>query len=109
MDNLVATGAGLGLRALIDSVAPGTTQATALVGLWEGVVLNHFMGKFPASGGHFIALAFRLFVDFLYMESVTKITIIILWTGLGMLLADVATQMCSDRRFRRLWKRITRA
>lgn len=108
MDNLVATGAGLGLRALIDSVAHGTTQATALVGLWEGVVLNHFMGKFPTSVDHFLALAFRLFVDFLYMESFTRIAIIILWTGLGMLLADVATQMSSDRRFRRLWKRLTR-
>ncbi|KAI0687902.1 hypothetical protein BC835DRAFT_372336 [Cytidiella melzeri] len=108
MDNLVAIGAGLGLRALIDAVAHETVQATALVGLWEGVVLNHFMGKFPSSIDPYLAFGLRQFVDFLFTQSLMRTMIVMLWTGLGMLLADVAVQMSADRRFRRLWRRITR-
>ncbi|KAI0339844.1 hypothetical protein BDW22DRAFT_1360862 [Trametopsis cervina] len=109
MDSLIATGAGLGLRALINAVAHQTVQATALVGLWEGVVLNHFMGKLPYSTDPYLAFGFRLFLDFLFTESFMRVAIIVLWTGLGMLLADVAVQVSLDRRFRRLWRRITRS
>lgn len=109
MDSLIAIGAGLGLRALIDSVAHQTVQATALVGLWEGIVLNHFLGKFPSSLDPYLAFAFRLFVDFFFTESLTRMTIIVLWTVLGMLLADVAIQMSLDSRFRRLGRRVKRA
>ncbi|KAI0755899.1 hypothetical protein BC629DRAFT_1553274 [Irpex lacteus] len=109
MDNLVAIGAGLGLRALVDAIAHETIQATALVGLWEGVVLNHFLGKFPSSIDPYLGLGFRLFIDFLFTTSLTRMLIVLLWTGLGMLLADVAVQLSSDRRFRRLWRRITRS
>ncbi|KAI0085101.1 hypothetical protein BDY19DRAFT_968075 [Irpex rosettiformis] len=109
MDNIVAIGAGLGLRALIDAVAHETMQANALVGLWEGVVLNHFLGKSPSSIDPYIGLGLRLFIDFLFTTSVTRLLIVLLWTGLGMLLADVAVQLSSDRRFRRLWRRSTRS
>ena len=48
MDNFVAIGAGLGLRALIDAVAHQTLQATALGRLQKGVFLNHpTMGEYP--------------------------------------------------------------
>lgn len=105
MDNLIAIGVGLGLRALIDSVAQPTYIASALVGLWEGVVLNHFIAKFPSSIDPYLALGFRLFVDYLFTESVTRELITVLWTGLGMLLADVGLQLSSDYRFRQLWRR----
>ncbi|PSR78751.1 hypothetical protein PHLCEN_2v7286 [Hermanssonia centrifuga] len=105
MENLIAIGVGLGLRALLDAVAHDSYRASALVGIWEGVVLNHFLAKFPSSVDPYIAFAFRLFVDYLFTESLSRIIIIVLWTGLGGLLADVAVQLSGDRRFRRLWRR----
>lgn len=105
MENLAAIGFGLGLRALIDSVANRGYIASALVGLWEGVVLNHFLTKFPSSIDPYLAFGFRLFVDFLFTESASRELITLLWAGLGMLLADVGSQVSTDYRFRRLWRR----
>ena len=108
MDNIVAIGAGLGLRALIDAVAHQSVQANALVGLWEGVVLSHFLGKSPSSIDPYIGLGLRLFIDFIFTTNPIRLLVVILFTGLGMLLADVAVQVSSDRRFRKEWKRLTR-
>ncbi|KAJ3538305.1 hypothetical protein NM688_g6540 [Phlebia brevispora] len=108
MDNLVAVGIGLGMRALIDSLAGESYSTSAIVGIWEGVVLNHFLAKYPTSIDPYLAYAFRLFIDFLFAKSMTRIVIILLWTFLGMLLADVAIQMSEDRRFRRLGRHVTR-
>lgn len=104
MESLAAIGVGLGLRALIDTVAHRSYVASALVGLWEGVMLNHFLTKFPSSMDPYLALGFRLFVDFLFTESISRELITLLWTGLGMLLADVGLQLSSDYRFRKLWR-----
>ncbi|GJE97746.1 hypothetical protein PsYK624_139670 [Phanerochaete sordida] len=105
MENIAAIGAGLGLRVLIDTVAGRTYTASVLIGLWEGIVLNHFLAKFPSSAEPILALGFRLFVDFLFTESLARLMIILLWTGLGMLLADVSVQLSADYRFRRLWRK----
>ncbi|KAI0693215.1 hypothetical protein BC835DRAFT_1245805, partial [Cytidiella melzeri] len=83
MDNHVAIGAGLGLRALINAVVHETVQATALIGLWEGVSLNHFMGKSPSSIDPYLAFGLRQFVDFLFTQSLMRTMIVMLWTGLG--------------------------
>lgn len=108
MDSLYSIGIGLGIRAVIDSISHNNYRASALVGLWEGVVLNHFVVKLPSSFDPYLAFGFRLFVDFLFTESLTRMTIIVLWTGLGMLFADVGLAVWADRRFRRLWRRIRR-
>lgn len=108
MDSIYAIGIGLGIRALIDSVSHNNYRAFALVGLWEGVVLNHFVVKLPYSFDPYLAYGFRLFVDFLFTESLTRMTVIVLWTGLGMLLADIFIEVWADRRFRRLWRKTRR-
>ena len=105
MDNLIAVALGLGIRAVIDSVAHESYQASAIVGIWEGVVLNHFLTKFPNSVDPYVAFGFRLFIDYLYTHSMFRQFVILLWTGLGMLLSNVALDMSADRRFRRLWRR----
>lgn len=105
MENIAAIGAGLGLRVLIDTVAGRSYTASALVGLWEGIVLNHFLARYPSSIEPYLALGFRLFVDFLFTESFSRLMITLLWTGLGVLLADVGVQLSTDYRFRRLWRK----
>ncbi|CAL1706692.1 unnamed protein product [Somion occarium] len=108
MDSLLSIGVGLGLRPVIDNVTHNPYRASALIGLWEGVVLNHFLVKFPRSVDPYVAFGFRLFVDFLFTESFLRMTIIVLWTGLGLVFADLGRDLTNDRRFRRLWRRIRR-
>lgn len=96
------------MRAIVDSVAHETYRASVIVGIWEGVVLNHFLAKYPTSVDPYVAFAFRLVVDYIYTQSMSRMVIILLWTGLGMLLSDVAVEMSVDRRIRRFWRRFVR-
>ncbi|KAH9947001.1 hypothetical protein B0H21DRAFT_692839 [Amylocystis lapponica] len=107
MDNIFAIGVGLVLRAVIDNVTHHNFRVNgSLVGLWEGAVLHHFLGKFPSSFDPYVAFGFRLFVDLLFTESLTQTTIVILWTGLGMVLSDVSVDVWADKRIRRVWRRV---
>ena len=106
MDNLYAIGAGLVLRFVVDLASDHNLKiAGSLVGLWEGVVLYHFLGKMPRSFDPYVAYGFRLFVDFLFTESLAKMTIVLLWTGLGVLLSDIAPVVWNDSGLRRLYRR----
>ncbi|KAI0916416.1 hypothetical protein AcW1_008853 [Taiwanofungus camphoratus] len=110
MDNIFAIGVGLVLRAIIDAVTNHNHRVNgSLVGLWEGAVLHHFLAKFPSSFDPYVAFGFRLFIDLLFTESLTRMTIVVLWTAMGMLLTDVGVDMMEDKRFRRLWRRIRRS
>ncbi|CCL98661.1 uncharacterized protein FIBRA_00663 [Fibroporia radiculosa] len=110
MDNIFAIGVGLALRAIIDTVTHHNHRVNgSLVGLWEGAVLHHFLAKFPRSLDPFVAFGFRLFVDLLFTASVTRLAIVVVWTGLGLLLSDLGLELLEDKRFRRLWRRVQRA
>ncbi|TBU45768.1 hypothetical protein BD309DRAFT_955367 [Dichomitus squalens] len=107
MDNLVAIGVGLGLRALIDVVTHHNHRVNgSLVGLWEGAVLRHFITKYPSSLDPYIAYGFRLLVDLLWTNSWMRLIIVVLWTLMGMVLTDVAVDLYADRRFRRLTRAV---
>ncbi|TCD68039.1 hypothetical protein EIP91_011583 [Steccherinum ochraceum] len=106
MDSILAIGVGLGLRALIDSVTDTNITASALVGIWEGVVLNHFLLKHRASFDPYVAFGFRLFVDFMFTESFARMTMTVMWAFLGMVFADLGGDLSKDRRFRRIWRRV---
>jgi len=109
MDNVFAIGVGLALRAVIDTITRHNHRVNgSLVGLWEGAVLHHFLAKFPRSLDPYVAFGFRLFVDLLFTASVTRMAIVLLWTGLGILLSDVGSDIAEDKRFRRLWRRVRR-
>ncbi|KAK7692476.1 hypothetical protein QCA50_004101 [Cerrena zonata] len=108
MDSILSVALGLGLRALINNVTQNPYRASVLIGIWEGVVLNHFLVKHPRSVDPYVAFGFRLFVDFLFTESFLRMTIIVLWTGLGLVFSDLGRDLSKDRRFRRLWRRIRR-
>ncbi|KII92837.1 hypothetical protein PLICRDRAFT_63073, partial [Plicaturopsis crispa FD-325 SS-3] len=84
MDSIYAIGLGLSLRFVIDTLSHHDVRLSgSLVGLWEGVVLYHFVEKMPRSFDPYVGFGVRLFVDFLFTESVAKLTVVMLWTGLG--------------------------
>ncbi|KAE9406102.1 hypothetical protein BT96DRAFT_794404, partial [Gymnopus androsaceus JB14] len=84
MDNIFAIGFGLGLRFVVTLVSHSSVKIIGtLVGLWEGIVLLHFVQKWPKSFDPYIAYAVRMFVDFLITESVPRFLLVLLWTGLG--------------------------
>lgn len=106
MDSLYAIGLGLALRVVVDAVSQHNFKVGGtLVGIWEGIVLYHFLGKMPRSFDPYVAYGFRLFVDFLFTESLPKMAIVILWTGVGVLLSDVAPVLWKDSNLRRLYRR----
>ncbi|KAF9024548.1 hypothetical protein BDZ89DRAFT_897490, partial [Hymenopellis radicata] len=84
MDSILAIGAGLGLRFVVDIVSHHDLKLTGtIVGLWEGIVLLHFLQKFPYSFDPYVGYGVRLFVDFLVTESVARLAVVVIWTGLG--------------------------
>ncbi|ETW80686.1 hypothetical protein HETIRDRAFT_248174, partial [Heterobasidion irregulare TC 32-1] len=84
MDSIFAIGLGLALRVVVDAASQHDLRlGGSLIGLWEGAVLYHFLDKWPKSFDPYIAFVFRLFVDFLFTENLTRLTIVLLWAGLG--------------------------
>ncbi|KXN90860.1 hypothetical protein AN958_03514 [Leucoagaricus sp. SymC.cos] len=109
MDNLFAIAFGLGLRFIVDNVSNHDFKLTGtLVGLWEGVVTLHFLKKMPKSVDPYIAYVARLFIDFLVTESVIRPVLVVVWTGLGMVLADIAPAIWYDVGGHRVWRRFRR-
>ncbi|KAL4078559.1 hypothetical protein V8B97DRAFT_1938029 [Scleroderma yunnanense] len=108
MESVLAIGVGLGLRVVIDAATDDHRLGGVLIGLWEGVVLNHFLRRMPRSYDPYIALGFRVFVDFLFTQSLSRMALVALWTVVGMLLADIAPNVWRDSGLRRLYRRLRR-
>lgn len=109
MDSIFAIAAGLAVRFVIDVVSHHDVKLTGtLVGLWEGVVMQHFLRKMPASFDPYVAYGVRLFIDFLFTESVPRMVLVLVWTGMGIILADVAPALWVDVGMRRIWRRFRR-
>jgi hypothetical protein len=104
MESLYSIGLGLGLRFLIDTATKyhGLRVHGILIGLWEGIVLNHFVRQFPSSFDPYIAFAFRMLIDFILTRNVSRMTVVILWTGIGMVLSDLFPEVNRDKQFRRM-------
>lgn len=109
MDSIFAIGAGTALRFVVDTVARNNIKLTgSIIGLWEGVVLLHFLQKMPYSFDPYVGYAVRLFIDFLVTESITRLLLVVVWTGLGMVLADIAPSIWHETGMRRAWHRLRR-
>ena len=104
MESLYSIGLGLGLRFLIDTATKyhGLRFDGILIGLWEGIVLNHFVRQFPSTFDPYIAFVFRMLIDIILTRNFSRMTIVVLWTGLGMILSDVLPEVNRDKRFRRM-------
>ncbi|KAL0058276.1 hypothetical protein AAF712_015064 [Marasmius tenuissimus] len=49
-----------------------------------------------------------MFVDFMWTENVGRLLLVILWTGMGMILADVAPGIWYETGMKRSWRRVRR-
>ncbi|KAK0210886.1 hypothetical protein DFS33DRAFT_1296144 [Desarmillaria ectypa] len=109
MDSIFAIGFGLALRFVVDTVGRNNLKLTGtIIGLWEGIVLLHFLQKMPYSFDPYVGYAVRLFVDFLVTESIARLLLVVVWTGLGMVLADIAPGIWHETGMHKAWHRFRR-
>ncbi|KAJ7044919.1 hypothetical protein C8F04DRAFT_874917, partial [Mycena alexandri] len=84
MDGVYSIAAGLALRLVVDAATFHNIKLSGtLVGLWEGVILLHYLNKAPGSTDPYLAYGVRIFVDFLVTESLFKLVIVLLWSTMG--------------------------
>ncbi|KAF8971119.1 hypothetical protein BDZ97DRAFT_1787836 [Flammula alnicola] len=61
--------------------------------------------KMPKSSDPYVAYGVRLFVDFICTESVARLVLVLIWTALGMVLADVTPAIWDDVGLKRIGTR----
>ncbi|KAG0707086.1 hypothetical protein DFH29DRAFT_771222, partial [Suillus ampliporus] len=85
MENVIAIGAGLVLRSAIDLLTDSDHRLTStLVGLWEGIVLSHFLHKYPRNPNDaYLALVTRFAIDFMLTNSLVRFVLTGVWTLVG--------------------------
>ncbi|EIW83223.1 hypothetical protein CONPUDRAFT_30232, partial [Coniophora puteana RWD-64-598 SS2] len=84
MDGLLAIGAGLALRLIIDIATNHNGRVGGvLVGLWEGFVLHHFISQAPRSVDPYLGTSVRVLADFLFTRSTPRAALTLIWTALG--------------------------
>ncbi|KAG2123766.1 hypothetical protein DEU56DRAFT_707949, partial [Suillus clintonianus] len=85
MENVIAIGVGLALRAVIDILTDSDYRLTGtLVGLWEGFALSHFLQKNPRNPSDaYLALATRFAIDFMITNSIVRFFLTGAWTIVG--------------------------
>ena len=59
-----------------------------MVGIWEGIVLYHFSHKTASTFDPYIACGVRLFIDIIFTGHVSRMVLVLLWTGLTALILD---------------------
>ncbi|KAJ7914866.1 hypothetical protein B0H13DRAFT_2001424 [Mycena leptocephala] len=98
MDGIYSIVAGLVLRVVVDAATFHNVKLSGtLIGLWEGVVLLHYVNKAPSSSDPYLAYG-----------SIFKLVIVLLWSTMGMVLADVAPAVWVDTGLKRQWSRVRR-
>ncbi|KIY66482.1 hypothetical protein CYLTODRAFT_326945, partial [Cylindrobasidium torrendii FP15055 ss-10] len=81
MDSLVAIAAGIVLRVVL---ATNRRVSTTLIGLWEGIVVQHLVQTMPrGSPDPYIGWAVRLLVDYLITEDLKRVIMVVVWSGMG--------------------------
>ncbi|KAF5377724.1 hypothetical protein D9757_009347 [Collybiopsis confluens] len=109
MEQVFAIGYGLSLRYLVRTVSNSSLKLTGtLIGLWEGIILLHFTQKSPKSFDPYVAYGVRIFIDFLVTQNVLLQVLVLLWTGMGVVLADIAPSLWDDLGGTRIWSRFQR-
>ncbi len=109
MDSIFAITLGFALRLVVDATSHSNNRiGGSLIGLWEGAVLYHFHEKWPSSFDPYVGLGFRLLIDFLLTESIHRLAIVLLWTGLGFVLSDVTPAFWYDKNLHKFYRRTSR-
>ncbi|KAK1231360.1 hypothetical protein PQX77_005522 [Marasmius sp. AFHP31] len=115
MDNIVAIAYGLALRSVVFLTVGqnGIKTSSIIVGLWEGIVTLHFVQKARVERRRYrwdayLAYGVRMFVDYMWTENVGRLLLVVLWTGMGMILADVAPGIWYETGMKRTWRKVRR-
>ncbi|KAG0707078.1 hypothetical protein DFH29DRAFT_771990, partial [Suillus ampliporus] len=87
MEIILSIGAGVALRVVLN-IATGNDHKLIgiLIGLWEGVVLSHFLSKRTRSSRSkdpYLALATRTAIDFYLSQSLSRFALTCAWTMVG--------------------------
>ncbi|EGN99933.1 hypothetical protein SERLA73DRAFT_28936, partial [Serpula lacrymans var. lacrymans S7.3] len=84
MDSILAIASGLVFRFFVDVVSSDNVRvAGTLIGLWEGLVVHHFLSRMPRSPDPYLAFGVRIFIDFLITESLSRMVMVVVWAGIG--------------------------
>ncbi|KAJ7723564.1 hypothetical protein B0H16DRAFT_1333988, partial [Mycena metata] len=85
IDGFLTLVSGLALRVVIDAATFHSVKLSgSLIGLWEGVVLLHYVKKgasFPDPP--YLLCGIRVLVDFIVTEDIFKLVVVLLWTTMG--------------------------
>ncbi|KAF7307354.1 hypothetical protein MIND_00529400 [Mycena indigotica] len=109
MDGVYSICTGLLLRVVVDAATFHNVKLYGtLIGLWEGIVVLHYVKKVPTSSDPYLALGVRLFVDFIVTASIFRLMIVLLWTTLGSVIADVAPAVWVGYGLKKRWSRLRR-
>ncbi|TEB37249.1 hypothetical protein FA13DRAFT_1809809 [Coprinellus micaceus] len=109
MDSIYSIVFGLALRSIVGLASRQDWKVSApIVGLWEGVITLHFMKMMPSSFDPYVSWGVRMLIDYLITESVSRMVLVVIWTCLGMALADVAPSIWFDVGLHRPWRRVRR-
>ena len=103
MNPLFSISLGTAVRLAVNAIATDIRLEASLVGVSEGFILYHSRPGTPSfipSSNPYAAYILRIFVDLLYTRSFIKMAIVLLWTGLGIVLADVYRSFFDDGRSR---------
>lgn len=89
MDNLLSIGLGFGMRLVVNNLSPYHPRVqSTILGVWEGVVLHHFIRKMPSSFDPSVAYGVRIFADLVYTKNVVRMALVVLWSAVAFLISD---------------------
>ena len=103
MNPLFSISLGAAARLAVNAIVADSRLGASLVGFLEGFILYHSRPgtpSFNASSNPYAAYGLRILVDLLYTRSFIRMAIVLLWTGLGIVLADVYQFFFDDGRSR---------
>ncbi|KAG1751345.1 uncharacterized protein EDB91DRAFT_1040112, partial [Suillus paluster] len=87
MEILLSIGAGVALRVVLNVATSNDHKLIGiLIGLWEGVVLSHFLSKRTRSSRSkdpYLALATRMAIDLYLSHSLSRFALTCAWTLVG--------------------------
>lgn len=89
MDVPISIATGLGLRLLLVGIDKHGRVSPALLGLWEGVVVRYLTTK-STSPDHYLAYGLRLLLDLLFTGSLSRMTVTLVCTAIGMVVFEAA-------------------
>ncbi|PPQ93799.1 hypothetical protein CVT25_013508 [Psilocybe cyanescens] len=101
MDVALSILAGLGLRIFLvfpTNADPSNKLTTAILGLWEGIVLHQVSGRSTSPNlDHVLAYGLRIVMDLLVSKDLQRMVMVLLWSALGSVASEAFAPRASLR------------